>query len=968
MLRGFALLFIILLLAVLIAPVKAQEISRAQLQVSKALRSDTSKPLRDIQPEPKFHTQWKDGIVPLQTRQSIFEDQYQKDRTLQEVNGTNALGTIIENFDGVGAMGFAPPDPSVDVGPSHIMQMVNSRFQIWDKTGTSLLGPVPLGTIWTGFPGPWSSSLNDGDPIVLYDETADRWLAAEFSLPTFPVGPFYMLLAISVTGDPTGSWYRYGFTFTHMPDYEKFGIWPDGIYMSANAFTSGSLSYTGAYAVVFDRAKMLVGDTTATMQFTIVPSSAGWSMLPSDWDGTVTPPAGSPNFFTQLHDGAVFGGADGIDIFEFHVDWVDPGMSTFTGPLFLSTSPYTGVDGIPQMGGSTLDALDGRAMNKLQYMNFGTHESMVFCHTIDAGGSRAGKRWYELRKAGLTSWILYQEGTYAPADGLERWMGSIAMNSSGDIALGYSVSSSTIFPEIRFTGRLSGDPLGVMTITETTIHASSGAQTGLTRWGDYTQMSLDPDGITFWYNNQYQPATGSFNWSTRIASFAFGPPCPVGFASSPAPADGATDVDINIGQLDWTNGSGSTAIEVWFDGSMIYSGVPVTTTALPVLSYGTNYTWRVDCSNDTCTTNGVTWSFTTMDDPSQIKVFTDDFEGGLGNWTVSNDGGTCTWAIFSSPFPNAYTLPSSSTGDILGADSDDCGSGTTLLSTVTMNTPIDASLYQIVWIEWDNDWRIFDSADEAHVEVSTNGGSTWSSVVSWVSTDQRNTHEIWDVSGIAALQSSVLFRFRVVQPGWDWWWVIDNFSIWVSDIVPVELVSFAAVVNKNDVTLNWSTVTETNNQGFEIQKTTGDNIFERIGFVPGHGTSTEANLYSFIDSKVEDGNYSYRLKQIDYNGTFEYSDEVTVEVITPLKFVLEQNYPNPFNPSTLIKYSIPQDGFVSLNVYNLLGEIVATLVNGKQEAGRYEIDFDASGLSSGIYVYNLKSGNLNSVKKMLLVK
>ncbi|MEJ2196065.1 MAG: T9SS type A sorting domain-containing protein [Ignavibacteriaceae bacterium] len=186
--------------------------------------------------------------------------------------------------------------------------------------------------------------------------------------------------------------------------------------------------------------------------------------------------------------------------------------------------------------------------------------------------------------------------------------------------------------------------------------------------------------------------------------------------------------------------------------------------------------------------------------------------------------------------------------------------------------------------------------------------------------------------------------------------------------LPVELTSFTASVINNDVILKWSTATEINNQGFEIQKSNEYNEFEAFGYVPGYGTTTETRFYSFTDLKVDDGSYRYRLKQIDFNGTFEYSDEISVEVLNPIEFVLEQNFPNPFNPNTLIKYSIPGDGFVSLNVYNLLGEIVATLVNGTQEAGRYEIHFDASDLSSGIYLYNLKSGNLNSGKKMLLMK
>ena len=483
--------------------------------------------------------------------------------------------------------------------------------------------------------------------------------------------------------------------------------------------------------------------------------------------------------------------------------------------------------------------------------------------------------------------------------------------------------------------------------------------------GDYIGIT-EANGILYPY--WADDVTGIYQaWLTRVT---FGPPCPVDPPSNPNPVNGATDVSINLAQLSWNNGVGATNIEVWFDGNLVYSGVPITSWAIDPspLNYSTSYTWRIAGMNDTCSVFGPTWSFTTEEDPSIIKLFADDFEGTLDEWSITNDGGTCVWAQYFAPYPNSYTLPPSSSGGVFSADSDECGSGTTLLSTATMVNPVDVSLYQAVRLEWDNDWRTIDAADEAHVEISVDGGGTWNPVVSWIGVDQRNTHEIWDVSGIAALQSSVLFRFRSIQPGWDWWWTIDNVSIYVSDIVPVELTSFTVNVDKDNVNLSWSTATETNNQGFEIQRSSGDNDFESVGYVPGFGTTTETQSYSFTDSKVEEGNYSYRLKQIDFNGTFDYSDEVTIDVSVPLEFALEQNYPNPFNPSTVIKYSIPEDGFVTVDVYNLLGENVASLVNVIQKAGRYEINFNASNLASGFYVYTLKSGNFNSVKKMLLMK
>ncbi len=187
-------------------------------------------------------------------------------------------------------------------------------------------------------------------------------------------------------------------------------------------------------------------------------------------------------------------------------------------------------------------------------------------------------------------------------------------------------------------------------------------------------------------------------------------------------------------------------------------------------------------------------------------------------------------------------------------------------------------------------------------------------------------------------------------------------------VVPVELTSFGATSIGTDVELNWTTATETNNQGFEVQRMSDGGSFGQVGYTAGFGTTTEPKAYSFTDSKLEAGNYTYRLKQIDFDGSYEYSDEVNVDVELPLEYSLEQNYPNPFNPSTTIKYSIPEDGFVKLAVYNMLGEEVASIVNTTQKAGRYELNFDASQLSSGVYVYRIEATNFTSSKKLVLMK
>jgi len=490
--------------------------------------------------------------------------------------------------------------------------------------------------------------------------------------------------------------------------------------------------------------------------------------------------------------------------------------------------------------------------------------------------------------------------------------------------------------------------------------------------GDYIGVaSLNDVAYPFWADNR----TGNYQAWTALINF--GPPCPIDPPSNPSPATGTIDVPITGNTATWTNGVGANQIEVWFGEfgnlAQVYDGSPITTFSLaPVepLDYSTTYGWQVIGKNDTCEVPGPVWIFTTIPDPNLVldTLFCDAYEGGLGGYTITNDGGTCVFEIFSSPYPNAYTLPASSSGGVLAADSDECGSGSTMLTTATLDQSFDLSLYtSMVWIEFDNDWNVIDAQDEAHVEVSTDGGSSWVGVWDQIGTDIRNSHEVVDITSVVSGEANVKFRFRSVQPGWDWWWAVDNFCIYGMYVVPVELTSFTAQVVKDGVELNWSTATETNNQGFEVERM-NDGVYEKIGYVAGFGTTTEPKAYRYTDTKLEAGSYTYRLKQVDYDGTYEYSEELNVEIVLPLEYSLDQNYPNPFNPSTTIKYSLAEDGFVKLAVYNMLGEEVAAIVNAQQKAGKYEVSFNAGNLSSGVYVYRLETSNYTSSKKLMLMK
>jgi len=444
------------------------------------------------------------------------------DPVLQPQTISAAAPFTSTNFDGIGngVAGFsvngAPPDTNGDVGPNHYVQTVNTDFAIYTKSGTLLYGPAALNTLWSGFGGGCQSN-NDGDPTVVYDRMANRWIISQFSVSTTP---YLQCVAVSQTGDPTGAWYRYSFPYPNFPDYPKMGVWPDAYYVTFNMFSNGGNTFAGATVCAFDRSKMLLGQAATQQCFNTSTSYGG--LLPADMTGTRQPPAGSPNYVLGL--GAT---SSTLAFWKFHVDWNTPSNSTFTGPTSLSVASYSEACGstgtcIPQAGTTQrLDSLGDRLMYRLAYRNFGDHEALVVNHSVTAG-TGVGVRWYELRTPGTTPTV-FQQGTYAP-DSNYRWMGSIAMDQSGNMALGFSLSGSALNPQIHYTGRLATSPAGVMDQGEGTIINGTGSQTGsgLSRWGDYSSMTVDPsDDCTFWYTNEYIPSNGAFNWRTRIGSFKF---------------------------------------------------------------------------------------------------------------------------------------------------------------------------------------------------------------------------------------------------------------------------------------------------------------------------------------------------------------------------------------------------------------------------------------------------------------
>ncbi|HSS01549.1 MAG TPA: proprotein convertase P-domain-containing protein [Kofleriaceae bacterium] len=502
----------------------APDDDRQKVEVIKSDAQDVSPALSDLAKVPvpeviglraREAEPWR--AIPHAQLQSLSQ---QRDPVVQDAIGSANIPSTIVTFEGMGSglAGFtvqsAPPDTDGDVGPNHYVQIVNSGVTVFSRTGAKLLGPINTNTLFNGFAGACATT-NDGDGIVRYDRMADRWVISQFSV-NGGNGPFFQCVAVSTTPDPTGTYNRYSFTFDGFNDYPKIGLWPDGYYFTYNMFPNDT--FAGSRVCAADRAKMLAGAAATQQCFNTTADIGG--LLASDLDGPTQPPAGSPNFLMALDTNTT------LAFFKMHVDFTTPANSTFTGPTQITVAPFTplcnGGTCVVQPGTTNrLDSLADRLMNRLVYRQFADHESLLVSHAVTAG-TGGGIRFYELRTPNTTPTV-FQQGTYAP-DNAFRWMSSLTFDQAGNIGLGFATSSSTINPSVRYTGRLASDALGTMGQGEATLVAGTGSQTGgLTRWGDYSSMNIDPtDDCTFWYTQEYEGASGSFNWRTRVGTFKFG--------------------------------------------------------------------------------------------------------------------------------------------------------------------------------------------------------------------------------------------------------------------------------------------------------------------------------------------------------------------------------------------------------------------------------------------------------------
>lgn len=454
---------------------------------------------------------------------------------------TTSTLPLTNSFDGCSAADntplygstFAPPDPNMCVGPNHVVQMVNSAHKVFDKSGNLLTGPLKFSSIA-------STAQDDGDPIVLYDQLADRWMLLQFNLPA---GNESIIFCISQTPDPTGAYFVYEFpTVGVFPDYPHVGIWNNSYVITTHEFNQAGTAYLGQGFYAVDRTKMVNGETTSTLIRFQDATEGGY--LPVSLEGFKTPETASDAIFTGFNADE-FGGADELWIRTLHPNFSNPASSTLSA---RGTIPVAAFDGrspnsrsaIEQSGTTTgLDAIADRMMSRVIYRRFDNSESLVMNYAVNvsgvnpttAGTFQAAMRWYELtRPTAASAWTINQQSTFAPtaisgSTGDNRWMGSVGIDQRGNIAMGYSKSSSTTFPSIVYAERKKSDALNTLG-AEQVFHAGTGSQlTSGNRWGDYTSMATDPsDEETLWYTNEYYSTTSSFNWKTRIGSFKINDP------------------------------------------------------------------------------------------------------------------------------------------------------------------------------------------------------------------------------------------------------------------------------------------------------------------------------------------------------------------------------------------------------------------------------------------------------------
>jgi len=865
-----------------------------------------------------------------------------------------------KNFAGL-AVYSQPPDCNGTIGPNHYMQTVNAHYAIFDREGNKLTS-AKMNTLFEGVDG---SENNDGDPIVIYDEQADRWLAAEFS--GVNSDPDYMMIAISETNDPTGSWYRWSWETNGFPDYMKFGVWKDGYYMGVNSSKNNTDDI-----YVFERSKMINGDPDPRMlafDNPNRPNSGFHAVLPMDNDGDYAP-NGTPGQFITINDDAWGNGGDALWVFELNVDWANTSNSTFERTQVISVSPFdsdfgSNLDNIKQKGTSQeVDAIPQVLMHRAQYRNFGDHQTVLCNHTVDVDDSdHAGIRWYELENTG-SGWSIRQQGTYAP-DAHSRWMASIAMNGNKDIGIGYSVSSSNLYPSIRYTGQSStenANASGILDIVETSIKEGEASQTGSDRWGDYSNMSIDPtDDNTFWYTTEYN-ADEDFK-GTRIASFSFAPPpiaadfiadntvvCVDDIVSFTDKSTGnPTTWDWSINNVTYVNGTSSSSQnpEVKFNNSGTYDVTLAVSDGVEIDSKTkTNYISVNDLISD------FSGSPTNISEGEGVS-FTDESKCSPTSWEWTFEGGDP--ATYSGQNPPEIQYYNSGTFEVSLVVSNSNGDDTeTKSSYIVVDSPdilmsdgqkttCSANFYDsgnrnsdysddedfvLTISPADNTKRMqvdFSSfnvesssgCDKDYLEIYDGGDTNAPLIGKYCGTDSPGI--------VAASESGGKLTFHFVsdnpffsnstETGWE-----SKFSC-IATSLPLNILNFSVKEKDKYNSLNWNTFNEIDIDKFIIEKSFNGFDFEILTKIKPKETKKSINHYIANDKKPYNLTY-YRLKAFDLDGKFSTSKIISIDRNIKSGLKINSVYPNPTQDNISITYFSDQDENTYVYIYAISGKLM----------------------------------------------
>ncbi|MFK7848682.1 MAG: PKD domain-containing protein [Rhodothermales bacterium] len=908
----------VLLFAVMLVPDAA---FAQEKQVVQSSRHNTSTALRSMQPVPRQqNVQLTRRSVP---NKRLAFGKHSSAANADKLNFTDPvhqsiMGTLAPsvgaNFEGSSdadnsaILGFAvvPPDTDGDVGPNHYVQWINSVSEIFDKNGNTLVGPFAGNQYFQGLGGDCESD-NSGDPITLYDEAADRWLVSQFAVAA---SPYFMCVAISQTADPTGAYHQYAFDFgTDFPDYPKLGIWGDSYIMTTRDFANGA-AFAGISAVAMDRTAMLNGTATTMVRFPNAFSSISDGPLPADHDGGASMGSGPALFGAHGDDNDTE-----FELWELDVDWNNPNAATFSSISGVTVSAYDNV--VPsanQPNGQVLDDHSFFTMARLNVRDFGTHQSMVANHTVETTTGTAGIRWYEFRNTG-SGWTLHQEGTYSP-DTDDRWMGSISINANGDIGLGYSRSSSSLHPSIYFTGQTADQSgTGIMNVAETLIHAGTGSQSGASRWGDYSKIAVDPvDGQTFWYTTEYYETTSSFNFKTRIASFLLDDN--VGGNNPPVASFSSSCTLLDCDFTDASVDSDGTVTDWAWD----FGDGNSSTSQNPSHTYAANGTYSVmltvtddmgatgSISSDVTVDDGISNNPPTASFSSSCTLLSCDFTDGSSD----SDGSVVSWAW-------------------------DFGDGNSSTSQNPSNAYAADGTYTVM------------------LTVTDDMGATGSTSAS-VTVDDG-------VSGGPALSVSSLRLGKVraggsSRQGKATISVVDDNGAKVADALVTGTFSGPIDETASDAT---------NGQGRAViisAATFPNKEFQNLDFCIENITLAG---FTYDPNGNADPSWDCGSSAAGVAGGGRSFDQIGSQGI-PETFMIEQNYPNPFNPTTLINFGMPESAHVSVRVYNLLGQEVATLVNEVRDAGVHTVNFDAGELSAGVYLYVMQTADFSVTKRMTLLK